>query len=330
MAVSIRNPKSLKEKPQQKNGIFYEDIISGLRMAPKQLPSKYFYDETGDRLFREIMNTPEYYLTACEMEIFTNQTKKLASSITENYDEFELIELGPGDCSKSFFLLKELSEQNIHYVFTPIDISENIIMDIKHSLPKKLPGIYISPLNGEYFAMLEKTNSGPGFPKVILCLGANIGNMTMDDCYVFCKRMRTYMQPGDMAIIGFDLKKNPRVIRSAYDDSLGITRKFNFNLLNRINRELGADFNADYFEHYCSYDPQTGSCKSYLICLKDMVVHFADDVFYFKKDEYIWVEISQKYSLNEINELATKTGFFPKKNILDSKGWFTDAIWVAE
>ena len=103
MGGSVGNPSSLKEKPQQENGIFYEDVITGLRMAPKQLPSKYFYDETGDRLFREIMNSPEYYLTACEMEIFKNQTKTIVSSIIENYNEFELIELGPGDCSKSFF-----------------------------------------------------------------------------------------------------------------------------------------------------------------------------------------------------------------------------------
>ena len=308
---------------------FNKDIIDGLTSFPKHLPSKYFYDSTGDKLFQAIMNSPEYYLTNCEMEIFKTQTQQLIDVVKKSGRQFDLIEMGAGDATKSVHLLKALLDSGADFTYMPIDISENIINHLETTLPQMAPGLKFQGLNGEYFDMLEKACAQSSNPKVILFLGSNIGNMLPDEVHEFCSHLRNAISAGDILIIGFDLKKNPRTIRAAYDDKEGITKKFNLNLLSRINRELSADFDIDSFDHYCTYDPATGSCKSYLIALKDMDVHLQDQSISFKKDEYIWMEISQKYTLDEIDQLARESGFQPNKHIMDQKKWFTDAVWIA-
>jgi uncharacterized SAM-dependent methyltransferase len=162
-----------------------------------------------------------------------------------------------------------------------------------------------------------------------MCLGGNIGNMTVVESNQFCEKLRSYLQPGDQCIIGFDLVKHPALIKRAYDDRDGITREFNLNLLTRINRELGADFRVDQFDHYCSYDPLTGSAKSYLVCLSDMTVNFPGVSISFEKDECIWTEISQKYTKGQIRQMAINNGFIQTAAFLDANSWFMDAVWTA-
>src|SRR3546814_195065 len=140
--------------------------------------------------------------------------------------------------------------------------------------------------------------------KVVLFMGANIGNMNVQEAQAFCKALKALLSPDDILMIGFDLKKNPRQILDAYNDKAGITRSFNLNLLRRINRELGANFDVLNFEHYASYDPESGACKSYLISLKNQMVDIRDTVIRFSKDESVLMEISQKYSPDEIEKLA--------------------------
>lgn len=162
-------------------------------------------------------------------------------------------------------------------------------------------------------------------------MGANIGNMPVEDGQGFCAELRNHLNPGDMVLIGFDLKKNPATILAAYNDSKGITKKFNLNLLTRINRELGADFNLNQFEHYATYDPATGACKSYLVSLAGQQVNIPDtDSIYFAKDECIWMEVSQKYGREQIAAFAQNTGFSSVAEFTDSKGWFIDTVWVAK
>jgi uncharacterized SAM-dependent methyltransferase len=177
--------------------------------------------------------------------------------------------------------------------------------------------------------MLEAHCSDNKKRKVVMCLGANIGNMTVAEGNRFCRTLRGYLRPGDKCIIGFDLIKHPAIIRRAYDDREGLTREFNLNLLHRINRELDADFMVDQFEHYCSYDPLTRAAKSYLVCLKDMSVRLPGVEILFEKDECIWTEISQKYSVKQIRQMAIENGFAHTTAFLDSKSWFMDAIWTA-
>ncbi|MDQ2657019.1 MAG: L-histidine N(alpha)-methyltransferase, partial [Bacteroidota bacterium] len=233
------------------NRQFYADVIRGLTQQPKQLPSKYFYDKKGDGLFQAIMSSPDYYLTNCEMEIFAGQSDAIADSILGEGTSFELIELGPGNCAKSIHLLNTLASTNVSFNYVPIDISANVIRQLQSQLPIKIPGLDFNGLVGDYFTTLESYCSDNSKRKVVMCLGGNIGNMTIAESNLFCSILRSYLQPGDQCIIGFDMIKHPAIIRRAYDDREGVTREFNLNLLHRINRELEADFRVDQFEHYC-------------------------------------------------------------------------------
>lgn len=318
-------------QPEAFKSRFFEDVVTGLRSEPKRLQSKYFYDAEGDRLFQQIMDCPEYYLTNCEMEIFTGQTNQLATAILQGGQPFDLIELGAGDATKSSHLLKNLLGREADFTYVPIDISGHVISSLNATLPLSLPGLKIKGLNGEYFEMMKKAASLSDRRKVVLFMGANIGNMPVEDAADFCKELRRHLQAGDMVIMGFDLKKNPEIILAAYNDSQGITKKFNLNLLSRINRELGADFDIAQFHHYAMYDPETGSCKSYLVSLKHQDVHFPDtEIIHFGQDEYIFMEISQKYTLEQTEQFARKSGFKTIHNFADSKGWFVDTIWIAQ
>lgn len=308
---------------------FYLDVIQSLKETPKRLSSKYFYDKKGDSLFQAIMMSPDYYLTRCEMEIFTYQAKQIVDSIIAQNVDFELIELGPGNCAKSIHLLRALVTANASFNYVPIDISENVISELQSFLSNNAPNLRFNGLVGDYFDTLAFHSLLPETRKVVMCLGGNIGNMTIAESNQFCKKLRSYLQPGDQCIIGFDLVKHPAIIKRAYDDRDGFTREFNLNLLTRINRELEADFKIDQFDHYCSYDPLTGAAKSYLVCLSDMVVHLPGARISFDKNECIWTEISQKYSKNQIHQMAINNGFIHTAEFLDNKSWFMDAIWTA-
>ncbi|MDF2430960.1 MAG: L-histidine Nalpha-methyltransferase [Mucilaginibacter sp.] len=310
---------------------FYEDVIAGLTETPKHLSSKYFYDANGDKLFQDLMNCDEYYPTYCELEIFSDKTADICKAITGNGDPFDLIELGAGDATKSAYLLKYLLDNKADFTYLPIDISSNVISYLNIALPITLPGLQIAGLNGEYFDMLEKAASISNKRKVLLFLGSNIGNMPVSEAEVFCGKLRSHLSPGDMLLVGFDLKKNPKTILAAYNDKEGITKRFNLNLLERINRELKGDFDINQFEHYPTYDPETGACKSYLVSLVDQKVSINNTAtISFLKDEYIFMEISQKFTVAQTDKMAMDSAFKPIYHFYDSKKWFTDVIWVAE
>ena len=204
-----------------------------------------------------------------------------------------------------------------------------MIDHLEGTLEDKIKGLKVQGLNGEYFEMLKHVNEISTKKKVILFLGGNIGNFEVPEANAFCRQLKSYLQSGDLALIGFDLKKHPRIIRAAYNDSEGFTKEFNLNLLRRINRELGGDFEVDQFEHYPSYDPATGECRSYLISLGIRVVHLNGHKIFFSENEFISMEISQKYSLEETDQMAIRSGFVPIKHFLDSKHWFLDTVWQA-
>lgn len=304
---------------------FYSDVVKGLTSTPKYLQSKYFYDAAGDALFQQIMQLPEYYLTRCEQEILTGQTRAIADALGST--PFDLVELGAGDASKSFYLLKELHRRNREQAYYPIDISENIIVQLQRALPAKLPGLQVQGLRGEYMDMLKAMDYLSGRRKVVMFMGASIGNFTQEEAAKFCRRLREQMKPGDLLMIGFDLRKHPQVILNAYNDSKGITRDFNLNLLLRINRELEADFDINSFGHFPIYDPVSGACKSYLVSLEQQTVQIGVHTILFEKNEPVFMEISQKYSLEETRQLAAAAGFRPVAYFFDEKEWFTDVLW---
>ncbi|RYD81000.1 MAG: L-histidine N(alpha)-methyltransferase [Sphingobacteriales bacterium] len=320
----------LQEKPIETSLKFLEDVLSGLKSEPKFLSSKYFYDERGDKIFQQIMDMEEYYLTNAEMDILVNQADKICEAITADGNSFDLIELGAGDATKSIHLLKALTDKRLNFSYLPIDISEHVIADLEETLPLKVPQLNIKGFNGDYFEMLGKATAFSNRRKVVLFMGANIGNMAVADAEKFCTALKNQLSKDDLLIIGFDLKKNPEQILAAYNDKNGITKSFNLNLLNRINNELSGNFDLKNFEHYACYDPQSGACKSYLISLEDQSVTIGEHSVSFSKNEYIFMEISQKYALNEIDELAKTAGFLPSENFFDANNYFVDALWKVE
>lgn len=308
---------------------FFQDVYKGLLAPLKHLQSKYFYDQEGDRLFEEIMQCPEYYLTRCELEILSRQSDGIIDHIADT--GFDVVELGAGNALKSSFFLKKLLGRNISFTYYPIDISGNVINLLEKELPVAMPGLQLHALHGEYLGMLKKAGELSAKKKVVLFLGSNIGNFSLEEAGRFCRQVRDHLSPGDLILTGFDLAKNPKIILAAYNDAAGVTRQFNYNLLRRINREMDADFNTEQFDHFPTYDPATGTCKSYLVSLKDQVVRIGEaDFIRFGEGEPVLTEVSQKYTVAQIAQLARACGCTLLHNFYDSHKWFTDSLWVCE
>jgi dimethylhistidine N-methyltransferase len=311
---------------------FAEDIKEGLSGVPKSLSSKYFYDDEGSRIFQDIMKLPEYYLTRCEFEIFREQTKEIFEAFKKENASFDLVELGPGDGSKTAVLIDYFLKHSADFAYLPIDISAEALRILSENFRVKFPDLIIREKNGDYFRMLETLKDTPGGrTKVVLFLGSNIGNLRKDEGVSFMQRLSAMMNKDDLLFIGFDLQKDPRIILRAYDDASGVTGAFNLNLLKRINRELGADFAVENFMHYATYHPTDGAARSYLISREEQTVNISalGQSFDFAKWEPIYMEISQKYTLSMIAELAEKSGFQVVKNFFDSKNYYTNSLWKA-
>ncbi|NQY05327.1 MAG: L-histidine N(alpha)-methyltransferase [Flavobacteriaceae bacterium] len=310
------------------NTIFAQDIIDGLTSEEKHLSSKYFYDDTGSRIFQEIMAMPEYYLTNSEYEILSMQTSKIVDALAFN-KPFNIIELGAGDGIKTFNLLEYLTQKKIDFTYVPIDISEEAIEMLLDKLNEKLPSLKVAPKVGDYFTILKENFTNTSTPNLLLFLGSNIGNYPHDNALELIKLFNQSINVGDKLLIGIDLKKNPNTIHQAYFDPHGITKRFNLNLLQRINREFDANFNINHFDFYCYYNPQNGEVRSYIISLKKQLIHIKklDLQIEFDYDELIWTELSKKYDLNGINQLAHDTGFKVLDHFLDCKHYFTDSLW---
>lgn len=306
---------------------FAKDVLAGLTAKSKYLSSKYFYDDNGSRIFQEIMNMPEYYLTDAEFEILSMQSKQIIDAL-EFSTPFNIIELGAGDGFKTFKLLEYLVNNNVNFNYVPIDISQEAMDILSERLKKRLPGINIKPKVGDYFEILS-ANKDSDYPSLLLFLGGNIGNYLEDKANELIQLFNDNMKVRDKLLIGFDLKKNPITIHNAYYDKHGITKRFNLNLLLRINRELNADFKIDDFDFYCHYNPITGEVKSYIVSLTKQRVNIKALNTYveFDYNELIWTELSKKYALDEICNLAETNNFKLKSNFLDCKHYFADSLW---
>jgi L-histidine Nalpha-methyltransferase len=308
---------------------FAEDVLRGLSASPKYLLSKYFYDDEGSRLFQEIMRLPEYYLTRAEQEIFSNQTKEIYEAFGAGSGEFDLIELGAGDGSKTSVLIDYFLRQKARFTYVPIDISAEALNFLTKKFTLQFPALSLQTEQGDYFRKLETFKAISGKRKIILFLGSNIGNFSRTQAVEFFRSLRAVMNQNDLFFIGFDLQKDPRTIRRAYDDEQGVTAAFNLNLLTRINRELGANFDAKKFMHYAAYHPIEGAARSFLISQTAQTVDITalNKTFEFAAWEPIFMEISQKYKISMIEELAVTSDFRVAKNFFDQQNFYTNSLW---
>lgn len=304
---------------------FKKDVLTGLSAEEKYISSRYFYNATGDQLFQKIMELDEYYLTRTEFEILERNAEKIISHVQA---PFHLVELGAGDGLKTKILLDEITTEKLAFTYLPVDISQHALDNLMKDLSTKYPGLDGRPIRDDYFNALGQIN-GVAHQKMVMFLGSNIGNFTRDVAGNFLSELRENLHAGDKLLLGVDLKKDPQVIRSAYNDSKGITSAFNLNLLTRINEELDGNFDLDLFEHAPTYDPTTGSARSYIRSRADQQVEVADQVFHFKKGELMFTEISQKYDCEELEQMAEGAGFTVEEVFTDDQEYFVDAIWKA-
>ena len=306
------------------------DTLEGLSAESKYLLPKYFYDDAGSRIFQNIMTMPEYYLTNCEKEIFETSKQQITNLFRYNGSNFDLIELGSGDGSKTKILLRQLFQDKTNFGFIPIDISAAANEILVTALREEMPDLQVEAQTGDYFQIMDEINNQTNKRKVILFLGSNIGNFSDEESDSFLLHLAELTQRDDQVLIGFDLKKSPQVIMRAYDDPAGHTRRFNLNLLERLNRELGANFNLDQFQHHTSYDPSSGEVKSYLVSKTDQTVTIEalERNYYFAKWEAIFMERSRKYDLSGIEILAARHGFEVRQHFFDRRNYFVDSFWV--
>ena len=304
-----------------------DEIAAGLRRTPKTLSSKFFYDEAGSRLFQQIMALPEYYPTRTEYGILETCAAGLAAAWA-GPGPLHLLELGAGDGLKTKLLLRALLAAGAELTYAPVDISGSAVQQLRQSLQAEMPGLRVAPVVAEYEAALTGLRGQAG-RKVVLFLGSNIGNFEPDVRRQFLAALAAPLASADALLIGFDLQKDPRQIRAAYDDAQGVTAAFNLNLLRRLNRELGADFDLAQWQHYAEYDPRGGAARSYLVSRRAQQVRLAtlpDEVFEFAAWEALHTENSYKFTRPQIEELAAATGLRVAQFLTDEQGWFADVV----
>lgn len=311
---------------------FAEDVRAGMLAAQKYIPSRYFYDETGDRIFQDIMKMPEYYLTRAEYEILERQSGAILKKAFSHSRAVNIVELGAGDGTKTRLLIKAAFQisQDVQYV--PVDISPSVLVQCEMRLREEFINLKINSVAAEYFSALKKLSQEKAKNRLILFLGSNIGNFNPTDRLRFTSELFESLNPGDRVLIGFDLKKDPRKILAAYNDKAGHTRDFNLNLLRRINRELGGNFNLEQFSHFPTYDPLSGRAISFLVSnvAQKVRIEQLDQEFEIQKGESIHTEFSQKFDRDMIKELAAHSGFTVLENFCDSEKLFVDSLWAKD
>lgn len=308
---------------------FKTEVFEGLTNSEKYLSSKYIYDKEGDKLFQDIMNLPEYYLTNCEFEILSLHTQAIAELFKENEKGFDLIELGAGDGKKTKILLKYLVDNNLAFTYKPIDISQNAIDSLTEKLFEEMPKVSIDAEKGEYFEVLERLKKYNTRKKVIMVLGSNIGNLLHDKAIDFLSKLKDTMQKEDLLFIGFDQKKDPQTILNAYNDPTGVTAAFNKNILTRINRELDGNFEVEKFKHWETYDPETGTARSFLVATEAMQVTITGLglTVNFDQWETIHTEISQKYDDKTVSWLAKESGLKIITSFTDTNEYYKNYLF---
>src|SRR5262252_372192 len=294
-----------------------EDVLAGLSLPQKSIPPKYFYDEQGCRLFEEICELPEYYLTRTETAILRGNVADIAQFVGP---DAELIEYGSGVQAKTRILIHALQTR----LYVPIDIATETLQASSNDLAGRFPWLNVVGICADYTQPLALPEF-VGVPirrKVAFFPGSTVGNFTPEEALAFLKNVRRSVGTGGALLIGVDLKKDKPRLDAAYADPKGVTARFNLNLLERINRELGGDFQTSRFRHKAFYDPLRGRVEMHLESVYSQTVRVAGQRFDFHAGETIHTEISCKYSIAEFQELGKRAGFSPEKTWTDPEQLF--------
>lgn len=306
---------------------FGEAVREGLSRASKTLPSQFFYDAEGSRLFEEICELPEYYLTRAEAEIL----ERAAPDLAVCHPRIEtIVELGSGSAIKTEVLLRAFLETRDGLCYAPIDVSRAALEESIERLGRAHPELEIRPALAEYEAGLAELRALDLGPTLTLWLGSSIGNLSKPEAAAFVSRIARDMRTDDRLLVGIDLRKDPAVLEAAYDDADGVTARFDLNLLARINRELGGNFDLDAFRHVVRYDEDSGAVKSFLESLAAQRVEIpgADLEVAFRAGERIHTEDSHKYGPEEIDALARGASLRVEAQIRDAGERFAVSVFA--
>jgi L-histidine N-alpha-methyltransferase len=295
-----------------------EEILRGLTAAQKRLSPKYFYDKRGSELFDRICSLPEYYPTRTELKLMEAHLDEVASLVGERA---AVIEFGAGSNIKVRLLLAHL-ESPAAYV--PVDISPEFLLEQVDSLRDEFPDVHMQPVFADFTQPFDLPEH-PVTPErnLIFFPGSTIGNFTRARALEVLKVMVAKAKPGGALLIGVDLQKDPSILRAAYNDSEGVTAEFNLNLLVRLNRELGADFDVHKFRHEAVYDEKEHRVEMRLVSIRRQKVMVAGVPIVFAAGEYIITEYSHKYSPAEFHALARRAGFCPQRTWIDDEQLFS-------
>ncbi len=301
---------------------FADEVLRGLNQHPKSLPCRFFYDDVGSKIFDEISTLPEYYLTRAEHSVLAQCSNEIAEAIG---NPATLVELGSGSAEKTRLIIEALLAVQDVLSFIPIDIAEPVLEASARELLNDYPRLQIEAIAGEYEDALEHLSGPHARPRLIAWLGSSIGNFRKPEAADFLHRIREWMSSDDRMLVGIDLRKDRERLERAYDDSQGVTARFNKNLLTRINRELNANFDIDSFSFEARYRESTGSVESYLVSDNRQTVEVRDlnASYEFAAGERIHTEDSHKFSHEEIEALAARAGL--KREIVwtDAEGLFS-------
>jgi L-histidine N-alpha-methyltransferase len=297
-----------------------KDILEGLRQKQKYIPSKYFYDSVGSELFEQICDLPEYYQTRTELKLLSEH----ATQIVRGFGHGNLVELGSGSNRKIRILLDAIEPSSLSALYyMPVDICSAAIAKSSAELRQLFPLLNVEPLVADFTRSLNvvKGNS----PKLILFFGSTIGNFNQDETSSFIKNVANSMNPCDRLLVGLDMVKPVHILEAAYNDSLGLTARFNKNILRAINRETGANFQLDIFEHCSYFNEQHEQIEMHLRATKDTLVLLSGigASIMIRSGETIRTEICRKFRRSGAEDMFDQAGMRIDRWYTDPKGWFS-------
>lgn len=318
MNMNTTNVKLDHFEPGQYSTTILKEVLAGLSKSQKSLPPKLLYDKRGSEIFEKICQLKEYYPTRAETEILKNHANEIARLIGPNAF---IIEPGSGAGDKIRFLLPHLVRPK---AYIPIEISKEILMRMSQELSDEFPKLKLRPVCADFdqdFEMPSSVGSEKG-KRVVFFPGSTIGNFTPAEAIGFLKKISKLIGKDGGLLIGVDLKKDPQVLKIAYDDPHGVTADFNLNLLDRLNRDAYASFDLNNFEHQAIYNEKEGRVEMHLVSKVAQLVKVNETVFRFKEGESIHTESSYKYTTDEFIALCGKAKLSIKKIWKDSQHQF--------
>jgi dimethylhistidine N-methyltransferase len=315
--MAARNQASARLNQVSPHAALVHEIIAGLTARPKRISPKYFYDEAGARLFEAITQTPEYYLTRCEIAVLRERAAEIARHIP---DGAAMVEFGSGSSTKARILI---AAAPAIAAYVPVDISAKILLREAQELRRDRPGLAVLPVEADFSQAFALPAEAATLRRVGFFPGSTIGNFEPHEACAFLRHAGRMLGAGAALIIGVDLVKDASALNSAYNDTAGITAKFNLNLLVRINRELNASFDLAGFRHYAFYNAEQHRIEMHLVSKKRQKVRVAGRLIEFRSGETIHTENSYKYTLDSFSALARGSGWTPAAAWTDSDGKFS-------